>query len=75
MLGMAVISRFNQVQAIPAQVMATIPWSPVPEREWDIGDQGLDSPVSVLVCFGLVEVPREGFEPPTLCLEDRCSIH
>jgi hypothetical protein len=20
-------------------------------------------------------VPREGFEPPTLCLEDRCSIH
>src|SRR2546428_12100955 len=21
------------------------------------------------------KVPREGFEPPTLCLEDRCSIH
>ena len=20
-------------------------------------------------------VPREGFEPPTLCLEGRCSIH
>ena len=43
------------------------------------GTRGLRSAFNAANAGSRVEfpqkAPREGFEPPTLCLEGRCSIH